>query len=218
VSAQNTAGNADVLVRLTKRTMRDRRRHPKKQDKPTTRRPIGMLLVGVGLLVLGFVASVMLLARNSQAGNRPAIAFEPARVEYPAPDLQLENLDGELVSLASLHGSVVLVNNWATWCPPCKAEMPTLQAYYTDHAQDGFVILAVEAGEPASEVAQFANNYRLTFPVLLDPDQKSLLAFANFTLPNSYLIDRQGTVRLAWNGGIDRPNLEKYVTPILEEK
>jgi peroxiredoxin len=177
-----------------------------------------MLLVGSGLLVLGFVAAVMLLARNSQAGNRPEIAFEPAHVEYPAPDLQLENLDGKVVSLADMRGSVVLVNNWATWCPPCKAEMPTLQAYFNDHAQESFMIVAIEAGEPASEVAQFANNYRLTFTVLPDPAQKSLTAFANFSLPNSYLIDRQGTVRLAWNGGIDRSNLEKFVTPLLEGK
>jgi peroxiredoxin len=198
--------------------MKARRQPAKAQAKKPTRKPVAMLLAGSGLLILGFVASAMLLARDSQAGSQPRIAFEPARVEFPAPDLQLENLDGELITLADLHGSVVLVNNWATWCPPCKAEMPTLQAYYDDHDQDGFQIVAIEAGEPASEVAQFVNDYQLTFPVLLDPAQKSLVAFANFSLPNSYIVDRQGIVRLAWNGGIDRTNLEKFVTPILEGK
>jgi peroxiredoxin len=177
-----------------------------------------LLLAGSGLLILGLTTFVLLLSRGDVSGAEEKTLFKPANVNYPAPDIQLENLDGNPVSLSDWQGNVVLVNNWATWCPPCKAEMPTLQSYFEDHHHQGFMVVAIEAGEPASDVAQFAINYSLTFTVLPDPSNNSLVAFHNFSLPNSYVIDRDGLVRLAWNGEIDRANLEKYVTPLVEEK
>jgi peroxiredoxin len=138
-------------------------------------------------------------------------------VNFTAPVLSLQNINGQTESLADYRGSVVLVNNWATWCPPCKAEMPTLAAYHDDHAADGFTIIAIEAGDPAESVSQFANEYDLHFPVWLDPDGASLDAFGNGSLPNSYVIDRSGTVRYAWTGEISREMLEKFVTPLLAE-
>ena len=138
-------------------------------------------------------------------------------VNYPAPELSLTDLQGKAVSLADFRGRVVLVNNWATWCPPCKAEMPTLQAYYEDHQEQGFDTVAIEAGEPAEEVAAFAREFRLSFPVWPDPDFVSQTSFKNDALPSSYVIDRQGQVRLAWVGPINRELLEQYVTPLLEE-
>ena len=109
------------------------------------------------------------------------------------------------------------MNNWATWCPPCKAEMPTLQAYFEAHQAKGFTIIAIEGGEPVSEVADFVRQYGLSFPVWPDVNGKSMDAFRNLNLPNSYLIDREGTVRLAWTGAISRSILEEYVTPLLED-
>jgi thiol-disulfide isomerase/thioredoxin len=120
-------------------------------------------------------------------------------------------------SLADYRDDVILVNHWATWCPPCKAEMPTLEAYYEEHASEGFSIIAIEAGDSRDIVSQFAEQYNLQFPVWLDPDSASLRAFGNSTLPNSYVIDRMGTVRLAWTGEVNREVLEKYVTPLLVE-
>ena len=184
----------------------------------------GMVLVGAGLLILGVLAGILLLtneanANRSQPDNETAQlpSVVPAQVNFPAPDLSLSDVEGNPVSLADYRGQVVLVNNWATWCPPCKAEMPALQAYYEDHQDQGFVLVAIEAGEPADEVAQFASDYGLTFPVWLDPDSAALEAFNNFTLPSSYVIDAQGTVRLAWSGAISREMLETYLTPLLEE-
>ena len=127
----------------------------------------------------------------------------------------LENTNGKTESLADFQDKVVLVNNWATWCPPCKAEMPTLVAFYNEHAKDGLMIVAIEAGEPKDLVQKFAEQYQMPFSVWIDPDGKSLDAFKNGSLPNSYVIDRTGTVRLMWTGEINRENLEKYVTPLL---
>lgn len=95
--------------------------------------------------------------------------------------------------------------------------MPTLAAYYNEHTSEGFTIIAVEAGDSIEGVAQFAQSHGLKFPVWLDPDGASLRAFGNGTLPNSYVIDRSGTVRYAWTGEINRVMLEKYVTPLLAE-
>jgi len=95
--------------------------------------------------------------------------------------------------------------------------MPTLQAYFSEHRDEGFVLLAVEAGDPVPEVTEFVESYQLTFPILLDPSNLALRAFRNDSLPSSYVIDRQGTVRLAWTGPISLEMLERYVTPLVEE-
>jgi peroxiredoxin len=172
--------------------------------------------VGLGLFLI--VAAVLILA-TPQAGGTAAgqSSVVPVEVNFSAPELSLQNINGQMESLADYRGQVVLVNNWATWCPPCKAEMPTLAVYYNEHQPEGFAIIAIEAGEPLESVAQFANEYDLNFSVWLDPDGASLDAFGNGSLPNSYVIDRSGTVRYAWTGEISRTMLEKYVTPLLAE-
>jgi len=141
----------------------------------------------------------------------------PQEVDYPAPPLALVDVNGQSVALADYAGQVVLLNNWATWCPPCRAEMPELQAYHTAHQEQGFTVIAVEAGDPASQVQQFVEEYGLTFPVWVDTGQQALTVFRNLALPNSFVIDREGQVRLAWSGAITLDVLEKYVTPLLEE-
>jgi peroxiredoxin len=141
----------------------------------------------------------------------------PMAVNYPAPQLALENVNGKTESLADFGGQVLLLNNWATWCPPCKAEMPTLKKFHDTHSAEGFTIIAVEAGDGKEEVLQFANSLGLTFPIWLDPDGAALNAFKNGNLPNSYVIDRSGTVRYAWTGEISLAMLEKYVTPLIAE-
>ncbi len=177
------------------------------------------LLAGAGLILVG--VALYLLLRPTGAGGSPAAQSEdsvvPAAVSYAAPDLALTDVDGVQGSLSSYHGRVVLVNNWATWCPPCKAEMPTLEAFYQAHAADGLTIIAVEAGETQAEVMPFVQRYGLTFPVWLDPQNASLHAFHNDNLPNSYVIDRSGTVRYAWTGAISRDMLEAYITPLLTQ-
>lgn len=177
-----------------------------------------MFLIGTGLLVLGALALVLLPKPGAEAASRSEQpSAVPVKVEFPAPALGLTDLQGQEVALGDFEGQVILVNNWAIWCPPCKAEMPVLQAYFEDHKKQGFSIIGIESGEHPADVAAFVDEYRLTFPVWPDPTQESLTAFQNNNLPNSYVIDKHGIVRLAWTGAISRDMLEQYVTPLLEE-
>ena len=179
---------------------------------------LGMALIGVGLLMLGLAAWVLLPKPDtSGTTNREEISAIPSVAAYKAPEVSLTDLDGSPVSLADFAGQVVLVNNWATWCPPCKAEMPTLQGYYEAHRDQGFTIVAIEAGDSSEAVAEFVDEYGLTFPVWPDLEQKALDAFRNPNLPNSAVIDRNGAVRYVWTGTITRNVLEEYITPLVEE-
>jgi peroxiredoxin len=167
-----------------------------------------------GLFLIGFAFLVMASpGTRKDTGTRPSVV--PVAVSFEAPELSLENLNGQSESLADYRDHVVLVNHWAIWCPPCKAEMPTLAAYYDEHRSAGFTIIAIEAGDPVEAVAPFVQSYHLEFPVWLDLHGDSLRAFGNSSLPNSYVIDRSGTVRYAWTGEISKTMLEKYVTPLL---
>ena len=193
----------------------------KKQHYRRKPRQNPVLPIAIGFFFIG-LAIVMLAStkdKSSAGSGAPPGQFSraPLAVNFPAPDLALENLDGKTESLADYETNVVLVNNWATWCPPCKAEMPVLEAYYEDHASKGFMIIAVEAGDSRDTVSEFAQNYGLQFRIWLDPNGASLKAFGNGNLPNSYISDRGGTVRYAWTGELDRATLDKYVTPLITE-
>lgn len=195
---------------------------PRRKKKHTTHRNnpqiLAMALIGAGLLILGGLAFFLLPKETTaELPGSGSASTVPVAVDYPSPELTLGNITGGQSSLKDYQDRVILVNNWATWCPPCRAEMPTLKQYFEDHQEQGFTVIAIEAGETVSEVSKFAEQYGLTFPVWADPDQKSIAAFRNMALPNSYVIDRRGQVRLTWTGAISREMLEKYVTPLLEE-
>ena len=180
-----------------------------------------LILVGSGLIIFSVLAFILWPGTGSN-GDGGDTAEAPnsslsVEVDFPAPKLTLLDLDGKSVSLDDYRGRVVLVNNWATWCPPCKAEMPELQAYYDSHSQDDFTIIAIDAGDSLWEVRQFVHDYGLTFPVWSDSEMEALAAFRNRGLPSSYVIDEAGTVRLAWTGAVSLETLEKYVTPLLED-
>jgi peroxiredoxin len=189
--------------------------------KSHTKAPVYFMIVtGVGLVLLSLASLAWLAlpsqsARSGQQAEKSSASVIPQPVDFEAPALNLQDLQGEPVALSDYAGQYVLVNNWATWCPPCKAEMPVLQAYYDTHQHKGFTIIAIEAGEPLDQVAAFAASYKLTFPVWADPQQVAMKAFRNFSLPSSYLVDPDGRVRLAWTGAISMQMLEKYVTPFL---
>ena len=166
---------------------------------------------------MGIVSLILLTSTFSTSSPASVGENAPAKVDFPAPDLQLHDLTGNPVSLSDYHGQVVLVNTWATWCPPCRQEMPILDAYFRDHRHQGFVIVAIDAGDAADQVADFANRYGMSFPVWVDPSSSALNSFRNNYLPSSYLIDKEGQVVMVWNGAVTRASLEQNITPLLKD-
>ena len=174
---------------------------------------IPLVLIGVGLIVLGLVFAKT-ISSDSISNDFSVV---PSAVNFPAPELTLNDLDGNRIAITDYRPQIVLINNWATWCPPCRAEMPVLAKYFKQHKDHGFILVGINAGDPSDKVESFVEEYELPFPVLLDPNTRSLIAFQNDGLPSSYVVNQDGNVVLAWTGPINRAMLEKYVTPLLEQ-
>lgn len=174
-----------------------------------------LLLLTLGAALIG--TSVYLIWRS--VPPQPELSTVPVQVNFPAPALTLTDTGGVSRSLEDYRGQVLLVNLWATWCPPCKEEMPALQSLYDRYRDQGFVVIAINDGDPTADVLQFVKDYELTFPVWLDPTYIATeQAFKTLNLPSSYVIDREGTVRLQWVGGITLKTLEKHVSPLILEQ
>ncbi|HEU4743997.1 MAG TPA: TlpA disulfide reductase family protein [Anaerolineales bacterium] len=179
------------------------------------RKTVPLLLLGFGLILIAG-ATYFILQDVSSGSDFPTV---PIKVSLPAPELTLMDTEGISRSLVDYRGQVVLVNLWATWCPPCKEEMPALQSFFTKHRDDGFVVIAINDGDPTQDVLQFVKDYRLTFPVWLDPTYIATeQAFKTMNLPSSFVIDRTGTIRLQWVGGISRKMLDQHVSPLIMEQ
>lgn len=194
----------------------DKKTEFRQQKKKADRQILFLLVIGIGL-VLAAGASLFFLPKAQAETELAGVSAVPVPASFPAPQVQLTDLNNTPVSLADYRGQVVLYNAWATWCPPCKEEMPTLQAYYDAHKSEGFVVIAIEDGEPVQEVADFVKEYGLTFPVWPDEKWVATTAFKTENLPTSFLIDRDGQVKLTWTGAISMNMLEKYVTPIIRQ-
>src|SRR5512140_2620935 len=141
-----------------------------------------MLVVGAGLVLVSIAVFLSLPKAQAEVEQTGRSAI-PIETNFPAPEVKLTDLDAKPVALADFKGQVVLYNAWATWCPPCKEEMPVLEAYYQAHKNAGFVVVAIEDGEPVSEVADFAKSYKLSFPVWPDPKFVATTAFKADGLP-----------------------------------
>ncbi|MFQ5960741.1 MAG: peroxiredoxin family protein [Candidatus Methylomirabilales bacterium] len=148
-------------------------------------------LVTASILVL--VLAVLPACQQEPASEAKPVAVEESTV---VPDFTLPDLNGKQVSLSEYKGKVVLLNFWATWCPPCRLEMPTIEDAYQQYKDQGFHVVAVsvDAG-PQSAVRDFLHEYGLSFQVLLDPDMEILHAFHSFSLPTTIVIDRRGVIR-----------------------
>src|SRR4030042_2753345 len=117
--------------------------------------------VSVILLVFSLILVILIAGCSATA----------PQVGKQAPDFQLLNLEEEPVSLSDFQGRPVLLNFWATWCGPCRQEMPLIQDIFTEESDTGLVILAIDVGEPPSAVSSFIQSNNFSFPVLLDTDQ-----------------------------------------------
>jgi thiol-disulfide isomerase/thioredoxin len=141
--------------------------------------------------------------------------FSPVTPLIAAPDFTLEDMDGESYKLHDYRGKVVLVNFWATWCPPCRKEMPALEALYKKLGGDSFAVLAVNQWEDPDHVFAYTGELNVfpTFPILFDPESKVSADYGVKGLPTSFLIDKKGRLAYRAVGGrdFDHPEVEKLI-------
>jgi peroxiredoxin len=186
--------------------------------QPKANRKKSWLYLNLGLALALIVAGVVALFwLGQQSKQSTASASNPAADHQGrvAPDFTLYSPQGQSISLSDYAGQVILVNTWATWCPPCKAEMPTLNAFYEEHQQEGFVVLAVNSREDTDTVKRFIEQNGFSFPVLLDTRAEVMKRYNVLGLPTTFVIDREGFIQYVHTGEISRQQLEEVILPLL---
>ena len=155
--------------------------------------------------LIRFLTLATLALGLSLAG--PAEALAPQNRAL-APDFTLHAADGSSLQLQKLRGQVVLMNFWATWCGPCREEMPRLQALYDKYRASGFVLLGVNVDEDPRNAVGVAQKLKVSFPVLLDTDKSVSRLYELGSMPSTVLIDRDGRVRFLHRGYRDGAETE----------
>jgi peroxiredoxin len=174
------------------------------------RRPRRWLELVLWLGVLGFVGYRLWPQVSAAVGAGVAGGL--------APEIVVETLEGDTVSLVALRGQVVLVNFWATWCPPCRLEMPGFQSVYRSRRDQGFTILALSTDRSGRGVVEeYVEARGLTFPVALATARVERAFGGVGALPTSFLIDRDGRIRHVVRGIFLRPALDQAVDRLLRE-
>jgi thiol-disulfide isomerase/thioredoxin len=170
----------------------------------------------------GLLAALLALTTATHAADLPPLAhgMNAQTVKKMAPNLKLPDLDGQTHDLAALKGHVVLINFWATWCPPCRREMPSMERLVRKLQGTHFVALAVDVGEDADTIQAFTSQLETTpsFPILLDSRSKAMQAWKVAGLPTTYLIDKNGRIAYSAVGGreFDHPEIEQTVRDLLK--
>lgn len=161
-------------------------------------------------------------------GPQPAVADETLghalsalKEPVPAPDFSLRDMDGTKVALVDYRGKVVLLNFWATWCPPCRREMPSMERLYQSLKDEGFVVIGVNEFEGPDHVFAYIGQLAVdpTYPILFDPDSDVANRYAVRGLPSTYLVDKHGRIRYRAIGGreFDHPDVTSLIRALLAE-
>lgn len=158
------------------------------------------------------------LAQTSKIERFKAPGSGPApRVGSEAPDFTLKDMNGKEVKLSSLRGRPVMLNFWATWCPPCRAEIPIIAQMYNDTHKSGsqssnpYEIVGIATQSDQSTIKAFAQEFNMAFPILPDVDSQVVSAYQVLPIPTSFFIDKNGIVRYIQTGMVDRPLLEQWL-------
>lgn len=186
---------------------------------------IGLLLVAVliGVMVAGIVKKNIEETTefdNIALGSEVEFLATKEGLELgeTAPDFELETLEGEAVKLSDYRGKKVILNFWATWCPPCRAEMPHMQKYYEHQAEkDNVEVLAVNLttkDHGMEKITSFVSEYKLSFPILLDSKGAMGSVYQAVTIPTSYILDTEGRVQSKFVGPMDQETIVKLIKNI----
>jgi peroxiredoxin len=159
------------------------------------------------------------IKNGSDQSNSNKTTSEPTLINPNAPktkaiDFKLKDLEGKELSLSDLKGKKVFLNFWATWCPPCKAEMPEIEKLYQETKNSDLVIVAIEIGEPLDTVKPFIDSNKYNFKVLLDSDQSVSSKYNISAIPTSYFIDADGNIVSKSVGGMNIDQMKAAITAL----
>jgi cytochrome c-type biogenesis protein len=188
----------------------------------------GVVLISIGLLIATGYSSLLASSRvagwlpNFETWLRPVTPAAPLprnSTFTPAPDVEFEALDGKAIRLSSLHGRVVLLNFWATWCLPCRAEIPEFNALQRDLESKGFSVVGVSVSpvDTADSIRSFQKDIKQDYTVLRGPETIGTQFGNGPGLPVTYLLDREGRIRQKFNGPQTRESFEAAIKPVLDE-
>jgi peroxiredoxin len=168
--------------------------------------------LGIGVLLIGIFQGDGSVRSNAAASDTSGSASELA-LDAPAPDFALESLAGGEIHLEDYRGQVVLLNFWATWCGPCRLEMPAFQDRFKQHGGD-LQVVGVNFDEPAHEVQNFVDELGITFDILLDPGAEVQRLYQVRGYPTTYFLDADGVVRIIHIGLMTEGQLDDYLVEL----
>lgn len=167
------------------------------------------LLIWIAAVAIIAIVVYAYVQRSGSQGSGPGTLAGQTVPPYP-----LKDANGKTISLDAYHGHVVVINLWATWCPPCRAEMPDLQRLYAAYRSRGLIVLGVNQGESATRAAEFAHSLGIKFPIALDPDQQYGRRFTALGLPTTVVVDRNGTIVRGYDGPLAYSQMIAAVAPL----
>jgi peroxiredoxin len=176
------------------------------------------VIAAVLLIALLTVAIVQVMDKKAEANKKPTETTTSSsqtngfQIGQKAPDFELKTLTGETTRLSAYKGKKVMLNFWATWCPPCKAEMPEMEQFYKQGNKD-VVILAVNI-DSQNDVKGFADKNGITFPILLDTDGKVNSTYQILSIPTTYFIDRNGVIQNKYTGAMKLDMMKQFTDSI----
>jgi cytochrome c biogenesis protein CcmG/thiol:disulfide interchange protein DsbE len=166
----------------------------------------------LAILVLALLALV-LQACSPESGSASS---DRAEIGKPAPDFTLQDLDGNTVRLSDFRGKVVFLNFWATWCPPCRAEMPAIETLHRKYRDGDVVVLGIDLRESASTVRAFVEEGGYTWTFLLDTTGRVGSMYQVRGIPASYFVDRKGIIRAVAIGGMTGATMEAKLAQAMQ--
>jgi len=154
-------------------------------------------------IVILITSAIWIWYRAAPPGTTTAGEIPAPKEGFLAPELTLDTLTGQSIALADFRGQPILINVWASWCAPCRAEMPAMQRVYEAYYEQGITILAVNATnqDNLNNVASFVDDHNLTFPILLDTAGEVSQAYQVYSLPTSFFVDQKGIIQEIVIGG-----------------
>lgn len=179
------------------------------------RRSVAFIVVPIVVIMLVLVgAFVLLLAGRGSKMDENILPLVAPEVGALAPDFEFKDMNtGETVTLASLRGKPVWVNFWATWCPPCRAEMPDMEKIYGEYKDKGLVILGVDVKEDARTVKDFTSSLELTWDFMIDADSAIADRYLVGNLPSHFYVDRNGVIQVVHIGGFSTITGTRHIDP-----